>query len=66
MLKSPKRTKYRKQQKNLLTNTLAPRGAKMNHGLYGLRTNETKNISAQQIEICRRNLRRIIARKASI
>jgi len=66
MLKSPKRTKYRKQQKMPLSSTLASRGKNLNFGVYGLQTNETKFISAQQLEICRRTLRRVIARKASV
>jgi|TARA_B110000208_G_C11561439_1_gene355518 large subunit ribosomal protein L16 len=66
MLKSPKQTKYRKQQRMPLKSTKAVRGTQINFGTYGLQVNETKFISAQQLEICRRNLRRIIARKTSI
>jgi len=66
MLKSPKQTKYRKYQQMPMKKTAAVRSTQLNFGQYGLQVNETKFISAQQIEICRRNLRRIIARKTSI
>lgn len=66
MLKSPKNTKYRKRQQMPLSSTPASRGTQINFGVYGLQVNETKCISAEQLEICRRNLRRIIARKTSI
>ncbi len=66
MLKSPKQTKYRKYQQMPMKKTPAVRSTKLSFGKYGLQVNETKFISAEQLEICRRNLRRIIARKTSI
>lgn len=51
---SPKKTKYRKQQKNV-RHLLGreTRGCDMNFGTYGLRALESGWITARQIEACR-------------
>jgi len=45
---------------------MAKRSTELNFGFYGLQANESKNITAQQLETCRRTMRRAVARKASI
>ena len=65
-MKAPKNWKYQKQQKMPLTSTMAKRSTQVNFGHYGLQANESKNITAQQLETCRRTLRRAVARKAPI
>ena len=48
----PKRVKYRKVQKGKLRGR-APRGTKLNFGEYGLMAQETKWVTARQIEATR-------------
>jgi ribosomal protein L16/L10AE len=49
-----------------LTSTMAKKSTEVNFGYYGLQANQSKNITAQQIETCRRTVRRAVARKAPI
>ena len=65
-MKAPKNWKYAKQQKMPLTSTMASRSTQVDFGHYGLQANESKNITAQQIETCRRTMRRAVARRAPI
>jgi len=49
-----------------LTSTMAKRSTEVHFGYYGLQANESKNVTAQQLETCRRTIRRAVARKAPI
>ena len=66
MIKSPRNIKYRKYQKNYLGSTLAKKGASVSFGFYGLQANDQFMISLQQLETCRRLLRRAIKREAPV
>jgi len=58
---SPKRTKYRKQQKGRNTG-VATRGAKVSFGEFGLKAVERGRLTARQIEAARRAMTRHIKR----
>ena len=45
---------------------MAKRSTEVNFDYYGLQANESKNITAEQLETCRRTIRRAVARKAPI
>lgn len=57
----PKRTKYRKLQKNR-NRGLAQRGNKVSFGEYGLKSTESGSLSARQIEAARRTISRYVKR----
>jgi large subunit ribosomal protein L16 len=61
----PKRTKYRKQQKER-NRGLATRGSKVSFGEYGLKATERGRITARQIEAARRALTRHVKRGGKI
>ena len=58
---SPKRTKYRKQNKGRI-HGLAKSGTSLNFGAYGLKAVEPARISARQIEAARRAITRHMRR----
>ena len=75
MIKSPRNIKYRKYQRNYLKGgknstsaklLLANKTANVCFGLYGLQSNGQFMISLEQLESCRRLLRRAIGREAPV
>lgn len=62
---SPKRTKYRKQQKGRVKG-LATRGHRLSFGSFGLKTMETHWITARQIEAARIALTRYLKREGQV
>ena len=62
---SPKRTKYRKQQKGRMCGT-ATKGAKVSFGEYGLKAIGRGRITARQIEAARRAMTRYVKRGGKI
>ncbi len=62
---SPRRTKFRKQQRGRLTG-LASRGNTLNFGEYALQSTEPCWITARQIEAARRAMTRYIRRGGKI
>jgi large subunit ribosomal protein L16 len=62
---SPKRTKFRKQQRGRMRG-LATRGSTLTFGEYGLQALEPSWITARQIEAARRALTRYIRRGGKI
>jgi large subunit ribosomal protein L16 len=62
---SPRRTKFRKQQRGRLTG-MATRGNTLNFGDYGLQAQECHWITARQIEASRRAMTRYIRRGGKI
>ena len=66
MIKSPRNIKYRKYQRNYLRSTPAKKTVSVSFGFYGLQSNGQFMISLQQLETCRRLLRRAIKRQAPV
>ena len=64
MIQSPRNIKYRKYQKNYIDKQ--ERSTQLNFGSYGLQCNENTILSLQQLETCRRTLRRVLARRAPL
>ena len=64
-MRQPSRTKYRKQQKGR-NKGVAPRGAKVSFGEYGLKALTRGRITARQIEAGRRAMSRHIKRGGRI
>lgn len=62
---SPKRTKFRKQQRGRMTG-IATRGSTLNFGDFGLQATEPCWITARQIEAGRRAMTRYIRRGGKI
>lgn len=62
---SPKRTKFRKQQRGRMSG-LATRGSTLNFGEFGLQAQECSWITARQIEASRRAMTRYIRRGGKI
>ncbi|MEB3249172.1 MAG: 50S ribosomal protein L16 [Microcystaceae cyanobacterium] len=62
---SPKRTKFRKQQRGRMRG-LAERGSKLNFGDYALQATEPCWITSRQIEAARRAMTRYIKRGGKI
>lgn len=62
---SPRRTKFRKQQRGRMTG-LATRGNELNFGEYGLQALEPAWITSRQIEASRRAMTRYIRRGGKI
>jgi len=62
---SPKRTKYRKQQKGRLKG-LAKGGTSLNFGSYGLKATTPGRVTARQIEAARRTITRHIKRAGRV
>ena len=62
---SPKRTKYRKQQKGRLKGT-AKGGTAVNFGSYGLKAVTPGRVTARQIEAARRAITRHIKRSGRV
>ncbi|MGK7947150.1 MAG: 50S ribosomal protein L16 [Microcystaceae cyanobacterium] len=62
---SPKRTKFRKQQRGRMRG-LAHRGSTLNFGDYGLQATEPSWITSRQIEAARRAMTRYIRRGGKI
>ena len=62
---SPKRTKFRKQQRGRMTG-LATRGNEIAFGQYGLQAIEPSWITSRQIEACRRAMNRYLKRGGKI
>jgi large subunit ribosomal protein L16 len=62
---SPRRTKFRKQQRGRLTG-LATRGCELNFGDYGMQSLEPSWITSRQIEASRRAMTRYIKRGGKI
>ncbi len=62
---SPKRVKYRKQQKGRMTGT-ASRGNEVNFGDFGLQALECGRLSARQIEAARIALTRYVKRTGKV
>ena len=58
---SPKRTKYRKQQKGRI-HGLAKGGTSLNFGAYGLKADQPGRVTARQIEAARRAITRHLKR----
>lgn len=61
----PKRTKYRKIQKTVVTG-LATRGNRVSFGDYGLKSIEGGRVTARQIESARRAISRYVKRGGKI
>lgn len=62
---SPKRTKYRKQQKGKVRG-LATRGHRLSFGTFGLKSMEESWITARQIEAARVALTRFMKREGQV
>ncbi|MBD1840635.1 50S ribosomal protein L16 [Coleofasciculus sp. FACHB-64] len=62
---SPRRTKFRKQQRGRM-NGLATRGSSLNFGDFGLQSTEPSWITSRQIEASRRAMTRYIRRGGKI
>ena len=62
---SPRRTKFRKQQRGRMTG-LATRGNEINFGQYALQAIEPSWITSRQIEACRRAMNRYLKRGGKI
>jgi large subunit ribosomal protein L16 len=62
---SPRRTKFRKQQRGRLTG-LATRGCELNFGDYGMQSLEPSWITSRQIEASRRAMTRYVKRGGKI
>ena len=62
---SPRRTKFRKQQRGRMTG-LATRGSEIAFGQYGLQAIEPSWITSRQIEACRRAMNRYLKRGGKI
>ena len=62
---SPRRTKFRKQQRGIRTG-LATRGSEIAFGEYGLQAIEPSWITSRQIEACRRAMNRYLKRGGKI
>jgi large subunit ribosomal protein L16 len=62
---SPRRTKFRKQQRGRMTG-LATRGNEIAFGQYGLQAIEPSWITSRQIEACRRAMNRYLKRGGKI
>lgn len=62
---SPKRTKYRKQQKGRI-HGLSKGGTSLNFGSYGLKALEPERITARQIESARRAITRAMKRAGRV
>mgnify|MGYP001501273116 FL=1 len=62
---SPKRTKFRKQQKGRLKG-LAKGGFRLNFGSYGLKATTPGRVTARQIEAARRTITRHIKRAGRV
>jgi large subunit ribosomal protein L16 len=62
---SPRRTKFRKQQRGRLTG-LSSRGSELNFGDYGMQALEPSWITSRQIEASRRAMTRYIKRGGKI
>ncbi|MBK8907564.1 MAG: 50S ribosomal protein L16 [Rhodospirillales bacterium] len=62
---SPKRTKYRKQQKGRVRG-LASSGTELNFGAFGLKATTTGRITARQIEAARRAITRHMRRTGRV
>jgi large subunit ribosomal protein L16 len=65
MALSPKRTKYRKQQKGKMTG-LSKAGNFVEFGEFGMQTLDRGWITAQQIEACRVTISRHFSRKGQV
>ena len=65
MALSPKRTKFRKQQKGKMTG-LSKAGNFVEFGEYGMQTLDRGWITAQQIEACRVTINRYFSRKGKV
>jgi large subunit ribosomal protein L16 len=62
---SPRRTKFRKQQRGRMTG-LATRGNEINFGQFALQAIEPSWITSRQIEACRRAMNRYLKRGGKI
>jgi large subunit ribosomal protein L16 len=62
---SPKRTKFRKQQRGRMTG-MATRGNQINFGQFALQATEPSWITSRQIESCRRAMNRYLKRGGKI
>ncbi len=62
---SPRRTKFRKQQRGRMTG-MATRGNEIAFGQYGLQAIEPSWITSRQIEACRRAMNRYLKRGGKI
>jgi large subunit ribosomal protein L16 len=62
---SPRRTKFRKQQRGRMTG-MATRGSEIAFGQYGLQAIEPSWITSRQIEACRRAMNRYLKRGGKI
>ena len=62
---SPRRTKFRKQQRGRMTG-MATRGNEIAFGEYGLQAIEPSWITSRQIEACRRAMNRYLKRGGKI
>jgi large subunit ribosomal protein L16 len=62
---SPRRTKFRKQQRGRMTG-MATRGNEIAFGQYGLQAIEPSWITSRQIESCRRAMNRYLKRGGKI
>ena len=62
---SPKRTKYRKQQKGRIKGN-AGRGTQLNFGAYGLKAQTPGRVTARQIEAARRAMTRHMKRAGRV
>jgi large subunit ribosomal protein L16 len=62
---SPRRTKFRKQQRGRMTG-MATRGSEIAFGQFGLQAIEPSWITSRQIEACRRAMNRYLKRGGKI
>ncbi len=62
----PKKTKYRKQFKGRVSESVAQRGTELSYGQYGLKAEESERITSRQIEAARRAMTRHIKRGGKI
>ena len=61
----PKRTKYRKQQKGRMKGN-AQRGHRLSNGTFGIKSMDSKFVTARQIEAARIAATRYMKREGSI
>jgi large subunit ribosomal protein L16 len=66
MILQPKRTKYKKNKKNYLSNKIETKSYKLKHGFIGLKSLESTRITARQIEAVRKCVNRELGRKGKV
>jgi ribosomal protein L16/L10AE len=66
MLRQPRRTKYRKQQKGRISPCFETRAHSLQFGYLGIQALEQEKLTANQIEAVRRTITNYMKRKVKI